>query len=147
MNTSWRGIDLMNLLAKSAAKINAMEDRDVKKKELESKLPSTAMCQDVASIIYHYLRQISPKIASLLLNINPEIDMDFNISLEEVVQEWQIKARKGAIQSLDQDVTSIAYHYIQGVSPTIASSLLYIHPGINMDCNFTLEEVVEEWKV
>ena len=51
----------MNLLAKSAAKINAMEDRDVKKKELESKLPSTAMCQDVASIIYHYLRQVEDK--------------------------------------------------------------------------------------
>ena len=88
----------MDLLAKSAAKINAMEDKEVKKTEADSKLRSAAMGPDEASIIYHYLQKVRPSIASSFLAIHPEIDMDYNITLEEVVQEWKRKVDTAAVQ-------------------------------------------------
>ena len=82
MEKSKTGFNIMDLLAQSAAKINAMEDKGVKKTKLESKLPSTAMSPEVASIVYHYLQGVSPTIASSLLDIHPEIDRNYNITLE-----------------------------------------------------------------
>ena len=48
-----------------------------------------------------------------------------------------------------QDTASIVYYYLQGVSPTTASTLLDIYPElyrVDTSCNFTLEEVVQAWK-
>merc|ERR1712179_403282 len=77
MKKSESSYNIMNLLAQSAAKINAMGDvLSVKKTEFEMKTSRTAKCQDVASIVYHYLRGVSPSVASLLLDIHPDVDMD-----------------------------------------------------------------------
>ena len=73
MEKSKTGFNIMDLLAQSAAKINAMEDKGVKKTEVESKVSSTAMSSEVASIVYHYLRGVSPTVASSLHDIHPEI--------------------------------------------------------------------------
>ena len=100
MKKSKTGINIMDLLAKSVAKINAMEDKDVKKSNLESKLPSTEMSPEVASIVYNYLRGVSPTIASSLLDIHPKIDKNYDITLEEVVQEWKIKEGTVVVQSI-----------------------------------------------
>jgi len=194
METNESGVNIMNLLAQSVAKINAMEELDGKKTELEIKMSRTAECLDVVSIVYHYLRGVSPSIASLLLDIHPDLDMDCTITLEEVVQVWKLTGDKGAVSSLSkhkdeckekanltellaqfsakinamddesdvkkkkfeikmsrsakcQDVASIVYHYLRGVSPSIASLLLDIHPEVDMDCTITLEEVVQQWKL
>ena len=102
MEKSTTGINIMNLLAKSVAKINAMEDINVKKKKLESKIPSNATkCPDTAYIIYDYLRRVSPSIASSFLNIHPGVDMDCFLTLEEVVQEWKkpCKRNEGKVKA------------------------------------------------
>jgi len=91
MEKSKTGFDIMNLLAQSAAKINALEDRNVMKRKLGIKMPSSAECQDTASIVYHYLQGVSPTIASTLLDICPEVDTSCNFTLEEVVQAWKMK--------------------------------------------------------
>jgi len=82
---------IMDLLAQSAAKISAMEDSNVIKRNLKIKRPSSAECQDTGSIVYHYLQGVSPTIASTLLDIYPEVDTSCNFTLEEVVQAWNMK--------------------------------------------------------
>jgi len=102
MEKNKSGFDIMNLLAQSVAKINAMEELEGKRTELENKMLKTAKCRDVVSIVYHYLRGESPSIASLLLDIHPDVDMDCTITLEEVVQEWKLTGDKGAVSSLSK---------------------------------------------
>jgi len=103
MEKSEPSFNIMNLLAQSVAKINAMEDLNLKKRKLETKMPSTSTCLDTAAIVYHYLRVVSPSIASALLDIYPEVDMDCTITLDEVVQqEWKIMTDEAAVQSLSK---------------------------------------------
>jgi len=70
MEKSKAGIDIMKLLAQWSAKINALEDPKVIKSELDIKMPSSAECQDTASIVYHYLQQVCPTISSTLLGVS-----------------------------------------------------------------------------
>merc|ERR1719376_1700390 len=101
MKKSESGFNIMNLLAQSAAKINAMDDKlNVKKTKFEAKMSKTAKCQDVVSIVYHYLQGVSPSIASLLLDIRPDVDMNCTITLQEVVQEWKLTGGKGTVSSI-----------------------------------------------
>ena len=55
--------NIMNLLAQSVAKINALDDLNVKKRKLDT---------ETAAIVYHYLQAVSPSIASTLLKIQPD---------------------------------------------------------------------------
>ena len=45
------------------------------------------------------------------------------------------------------DTAPLVYHYLRGLNPSLASSLLDIHPDVDMYCKITLEEVVEKWKM
>jgi len=45
-----------------------------------------------------------------------------------------------------QDTFAIVCHYLQGVSPTLASTLIAIYPEVDTSCNFTLQEVLQAWK-
>merc|ERR1719233_2736347 len=90
MEESKASIDIMQLLAQSAAKINAMEDPNVIKRKREIKMPSSAECQDTGSIVYHYLQGVNPSIASTLLDIYPDMNTSSNFTLEEVVQAWKM---------------------------------------------------------
>ena len=97
------GFNIMNLLAQSAAKINAVEDMSVKKRKREIKMPSTAAkLLDTASIVYHYLLGVSPSLASTLLDIHPDVDMDCNVTLEEVVEKWRRMAEKAAVSAVSK---------------------------------------------
>ena len=92
MEESKSCFNIMILLAQSVAKINAMDDLNVKKRKLDT---------ETVAIVYHYLREVSPSIASTLLDIHPDADMDCNITLEEVVQqEWKRMADEATAQSL-----------------------------------------------
>jgi len=97
-------INIMDLLAKSVAKINAMEDTNVRKRKLENEMPITAAtCPDTAAIVYHYLRGVSPSLASTFLDINPDMNMECNVTLEEVVQkEWKMKTYEATIQRVSK---------------------------------------------
>ena len=98
MHESKSGFNIMNLLSQSAAKINAMEDMNVKKGKFKNKMPSTATrCSDTVSMVYHYMRGVNPSLASTLLGIHPNIDMDCKVTLEEVVQKWKRMADKAAV--------------------------------------------------
>jgi len=97
MEQSQTSFNIMNLLAQSVAKIEAMDELDVKNPKLEIKVPRTARCTDTASIVYHYLRVVSPELASLLLDIHPEVDMECTFTLEEVVQEWKMTGDNKAV--------------------------------------------------
>eukprot|EP00092_Neocalanus_flemingeri_P005110 GFUD01005495.1.p1 GENE.GFUD01005495.1~~GFUD01005495.1.p1 ORF type:complete len:138 (+),score=29.23 GFUD01005495.1:41-415(+) len=46
-----------------------------------------------ASIVYRYLVNTTPRLASRFLSDNPEVDMQCNISLEEVVKCYRKKRR------------------------------------------------------
>jgi len=114
MEQSQTTFNIMNLLAQSVAKIEAMDELDVKNPKLKIKLPRTV---DTASIVYHYLRVVSPEVAALLLDIHPEVDMKCAITLVEVVQEWKkIRDNKAVL-----NVTK----YEDGVKDKV---------GINKDC-------------
>ena len=89
----------MDLIAQSVAKINDMEDSDMKGGKLETRMSTTPRCLDTAAIVYHYLQGVSPAVASLFLEIAPDVHMDCSITLEEVVQEWKINAEKEAGKS------------------------------------------------
>jgi len=92
MEESKAGFDIMNLLAQSAAKINAMEDpKVIERKKVKIEMQSSSEYQDTGCIVYQYLQGVSPTIASTLLDINPEVNTSCNFTLEEVVQAWKIK--------------------------------------------------------
>jgi len=102
MEQSETSFNIMNLLAQSVAKIEAMDELDVKNPKLEIKLPRTARCTDTSSLVYHYLRVVNPAVASLLLDIYPEADMDCTLTLEEVVQAWQMPGENKAAFSVSK---------------------------------------------
>ena len=97
------GFNIMNLLSKSVVKINAMEERNVRKRKHESKIPSaTSKCPDTASIVHHYLRGMNPLLATTFLDIHPDVDMDCNVTLEEVVEKWRRMAEKAAVSAVSK---------------------------------------------
>ena len=105
----------MHLLAQSAAKINAMEDRNVIKRKLKIKMLSSAECQDTASIVYYYLQGVSPTTASTLLDIYPEVDRvdtSCNFILEEVVQAWKSKTAKEVSKNSKSDIDNSVGQYV-----------------------------------
>ena len=106
-----RAFNLLDTLAKSNARVNAMEtehrdDENMKPKQ-EDQSDETTM---TASIVYLYMRKVTPKMAEEFLTIikSEEVDMKCNISVEEVIRIREYSRRLfNMVNMTNHDVINI----------------------------------------
>jgi len=104
-------LDLMEILSKSVAKINKMEtiNQEKKRKSTNKVFPVVdEIATQTASIVYKYILSVSPEVASLFREINPDLETNSYISLVEVVKHWEMTKHKSSAETLNAKTRTVA---------------------------------------
>ena len=103
------GFNLLDLLAKTVAKVNAMETVERVDENKKFKQEDRSYETMTASIVYHYMHKVTPNLAETFLTIikSEEVDMKCSISVEEVVRVYRSKKVVREYERYNKDCSKV----------------------------------------